>query len=32
MQDAAFLEVLFFFNSSELFVLKHIVPRQIIFM
>lgn len=33
MQDASFLEVLFFFSScSELFVLKHSIPRQIIFM
>jgi len=33
MQDASFLEVLFFFNGcSELIVLKHSIPRQIIFM
>jgi len=32
MQDASFLEVLFSFNScSELLVLKHSIPRQIIY-
>jgi hypothetical protein len=33
MQDASFLEVLFVLNiCSEFFVLKHRIPRQIIFM